>query len=94
MWWFLKKAQKPVEEKGWTSRVETEEQLLAQVPDMSVLERHETAVKIWLPELMASTLKWVADFEGVSQSNWVRDRLFVYVYGRVAHLAQKIRQER
>ncbi len=30
----------------------------------------------------------------MSQSNWVRDRLFVYVYGRVAHLAQKIRQER
>ena len=94
MWWFLNKAQKPGSAKDGGSRLQTEEQLLAQVPDLRALVEQDVAIKIWLPELIALTLKWVADYEGKSQSSWVRERLFVYVYGRVAQLAQYIREER
>lgn len=94
MWWFLNKAQKPGSVKDGESRLQTEEQLLAQVPDLRALVEQDVAIKIWLPELIALTLKWVADYEGTSQSSWVRERLFVYVYGRVAQLAQYIREER
>ena len=94
MWWFLNKAQKPGSVKDGGSRLQTEEQLLAQVPDLRALVEQDVAIKIWLPELIALTLKWVADYEGKSQSSWVRERLFVYVYGRVAQLAQYIREER
>lgn len=94
MWWFLNKAQKPGSVKDGGSRLQTEEQLLAQVPDLRALVEQDVAIKIWLPELIALTLKWVADYEGRSQSSWVRERLFVYVYGRVAQLAQYIREER
>lgn len=94
MWWFLNKTQKPGSIKDGGSRLQTEEQLLAQVPDLSTLAGQDVAIKIWLPELVACTLKWVANYEGTSQSGWVRDRLFVYVYGRVAQLAQYIREER
>lgn len=94
MWWFLKKAQTRAIEAASNPRLQTEEQLLAQVPDMSSLDEHDVAIKIWLPELVARTLKWVADYEGLSQSRWVRDRLLAYVYGRVAVLAHYIRTQR
>ena len=94
MWWFLKKAQTRVGESAGNPRLQTEEQLLAQAPDMSRLDEHDVAIKIWLPELVAWRLKWVADYEGLSQSRWVRDRLLAYVYGRVAVLAHYIRTQR
>lgn len=96
MWWFLKKQSQQVasSDDAVSLRLRTEEQLLAQVPDLSDLATQEVAIKIWLPELVARTLKWVADYEGVSQSSWVRDRLFAYLYGRAALLAQRIRAER
>ncbi len=61
---------------------------------MSRLASHGIAIKIWLPERVAQTMKWLADYEGVSQSNWVRLQLTTYIYGSVAVLAQKIRDER
>lgn len=67
---------------------------MAQVPDLSSLDEHDVAIKIWLPELVACTLKCVADYEGLSQSRWVRDQLLAYVYGRVAVLAHSIRTQR
>lgn len=95
MWWFVKKEQQtPAMDKAASPRLRTEEHLLAQVPDLSRLDAHEVAIKIWLPELIARTLKWVADYEGVGQSSWVRERLFGYLYGRAALLAQRIRAER
>ncbi len=94
MWWFLKEAQTPAIEAGSSPRLQTEQQLLAQVPDMSRLDEHDVAIKIWLPELVARTLKWVAEYEGLSQSRWVRDRLHAYVYGQVAVLAHCIRTQR
>lgn len=94
MWWFLRKMQTRAVETTNSPRLQTEEQLLAQVSDLSSLDRHDVAIKIWLPELVARTLKWVADYEGLSQSRWVRDRLLEYVYGRVAALAHQIRAQR
>lgn len=93
MWWFLKKSQ-PQALKAVSKHSQAEEGLLAQVPDLSSLEEQQVAIKIWLPELVAHTLKWAADYEGVSQSSWVRARLTAYVYGRVAVLAQRIRAGR
>lgn len=93
MWWFLKKS-RPSEAKAVSKRLQAEEGMLAQVPDLSPLEHHEVAVKIWLPELVAQTMKWVADYHGVSQSSWTRDRLATYLYGEVAMLAWKIRADR
>lgn len=51
------------------------------------------AIKIWLPERLAQTMKWLADYEGVSQSNWVRSQLICYLYGRVAVTVQQMRIE-
>lgn len=93
MWWFLKKSQ-PHALKTASKHLQAEAGLLAQVPDLSSLDDHQVAIKIWLPEQVVQALKWVADYEGVSQSGWVRARLTAYVYGQVAVLAQRIRAER
>lgn len=96
MWWFLKKVDQtdqPVGGQANLSRRQTQELFLEQVPDMSALDRQDVAIKIWLPDQLARTLKWVSDYEGESQSSWVRDRLIDYVYGRVAQLAKKIREK-
>lgn len=101
MWWFLRKKNEAVNTEspdsgdgayGVSSRVRSEQELLSQVPDLSHLEEHDVAVKVWLPEVVASTLKWVADYHGVSQSSWVRERLIEYVYGHAARLAYEIQQ--
>ena len=99
MWWFLKKFARPIEASHQT-RVTTasahslaEDGLLAQVPDLSALDRHDVTVKIWLPAQVAQTIKWLADYEGVSQSSWIRSQLTRYVYGQVATLAKHIRDE-
>lgn len=94
MWWFVKKGQaqeqpRLVIENNWA-----EEQLLAHMPDMAHLAQHDVAVKMWLPEAVAQTLKWVADHEGVSQSSWLREHLTGYVYGQAALLAHRIRAKR
>jgi hypothetical protein len=96
MWWFLKKAPLSLSnpDPAHGARWLTETQLLAQVPDLGALDTQELALKIWLPEAVAQMLKWVADYEGVSQSGWVREHLLVYVYGHVAALARRIRAER
>ncbi len=95
MWWFTRKAEKspPVEAINWARQVE--DQLLALVPDMSAIAKaQDVAIKIWLPESVAQTVKWLATYDGDSQSAWLRDRLMNYVYGRVAALAQRIQRER
>ena len=92
MWWFLKKSRSQAL-KTVSKHSQAAESLLAQVPDLACLDEQQVAIKIWLPELVAQTLKWAADYEGVSQSNWVRARLTAYVYGRVAVLAMKIRAQ-
>ena len=95
MWWFLKKesAQTPAIEASASPRARAEEQLLAQVPDLGA-PSHDVAIKIWLPALVAHTLKSVTDYEGVSQSSWVRSQLTSYVYGEVAVLVQQIRADK
>lgn len=101
MWWFLGRSKQSVRTSttdpapGWgggSNRIRSEQELLALVPDLSSLAAHDVAVKIWLPEVVASTLKWVADYHGVSQSSWVRERLIEYVYGHAARLAYEIQQ--
>lgn len=99
MWWFLKKSRRPQatassEPNVVSKRSRAEDGLLAQVPDLSALDANEVAVKIWLPEEVAQTMKWVADYEGLSQSAWVRASLVAYVYGSVAVLAQTVRKDR
>ena len=95
MWWFLKKesAQTPGVDASTSPRVRAEEQLLARVPDLGA-PSHEVAIKIWLPALVARTLKSVTDYEGVSQSSWVRERLCSYLYGQAALLAWRVRANR
>lgn len=95
MWWFLKKesAQTPAVDASTSPRMRSEDQLLAQVPDLGAAS-HEVAIKIWLPALVAHTLKSVTDYEGVSQSSWVRERLFGYLYGQAALLARRVRANR
>ena len=61
---------------------------------MSTLDDHDVAIKIWLPERVAQTMKWLADYEGISQSGWVRSQLTSYVYGQVAVLVQQICAEK
>jgi hypothetical protein len=92
MWWFLKKenVQTPDVDASASPRVRSEAQLLAQLPDPGP-SSHEVAIKIWLPELVARLLKSVTDYEGVSQSSWVRERLYGYLYGQAALLARRIR---
>ena len=97
MWWFLNKSRPaalPVRLPVHVSeREQAKQSMLDVVSDMSKLDDHNIAIKIWLPERVAQTMKWLADYEGVSQSNWVRAQLKSYVYGRVAVLVQRIREQ-
>ena len=92
MWWFLNKSRPAAVSAEQSKREQAEQGLMDAVPDMSRLDDHDVAIKIWLPERVAQTMKWLADYEGVSQSNWVRSQLASYVYGHVAVLAQQIRE--
>jgi hypothetical protein len=94
MWWFVRKGQPEKQARLVSENIWAEEQLLASLPDMGQLAQHDVAVKVWLPEVVAQTLKWVADHEGVSQSSWVREHLMGYVYGQAALLAYRIRAKR
>ncbi len=93
MWWFLNKSRPAVIEAEQSKRKHAEQGLLDAAPDMSRLDDHNVAIKIWLPERVAQTMKWLADYEGISQSNWVRAQLTSYVYGQVAVLVKQIRAE-
>lgn len=93
MWWFLNKSRPAVVPAEQSKRKHAEQGLLDAVPDMSRLSKHDVAISIWLPERVAQIMKWLADYEGVSQSNWVRLQLTSYVYGQVAVLVQQIRVE-
>jgi len=94
MWWFLKKARTPGKVSTTATPPSSEDQLLALIPDMGALAQHDVAIKVWLPTVVAQTLKWVSDYEGVSQSAWIRERLFGYLYGSAAMMAQRIRAKR
>jgi predicted DNA-binding protein len=94
MWWFVRSGDAGTQDRLTSNAKWGEAQLLAHVPDMSQLSQHEVAVKVWLPEEVAQTLKWVADYEGVSQSSWIREHLMGYVYGQAALLAHRIRARR
>jgi len=94
MWWFLKKSHPAAAPAKLSKREQAEQSLLDAVPDLSRLDDHNVAIKIWLPERIAQTMKWLADYEGISQSNWVRSQLAGYVYGHAAVLVQQIRAEK
>ena len=94
MWWFVRKASGSAVKTEQACGVECEEQLLKLIVDMAHVTRQEVAIKIWLPTSIARTLKWVADYQGVSQSNWTRQCLFAYLYGSAAMLAHDIRARR
>ncbi|HNE71616.1 MAG TPA: hypothetical protein PLJ81_05535 [Giesbergeria sp.] len=96
MWWFARKAQQAAESPSSApARLSPEQLLLEQVPDMrAMLEDNDVALKIWLPDVVGRTVKWLADYEGQNQSQWLRELLMAYVYGRAALLAQRIRTDR
>ncbi len=94
MWWFSRKMRASASKTMRAPRVESEEQLLGLIADMDHLKKQEVAIKIWLPTSIARTLKWIADYQGVSQSSWTRQRLFAYLYGSAAMLAHDIRARR
>lgn len=91
MWWFVRRGEAETRERLSIDGRTAEDQLLEHVPDMSRINEHDIAVKVWMPELVAQTLKWVTDYEGVSQSSWVREHLTAYIYGHAALLAHRIR---
>lgn len=92
MWWFTRKVAHAPPAPGLSPRQQAEAQLIALVPDLSAIaDGQDVAIKIWLPEIIARTVKWLADYEGISQSAWLRARLMVYVYGRVAVQALRTR---
>ena len=93
MWWFLKRSS-PHQAQALSQHAQAKEGLLAQVSDLSALDGQQVAIKIWLPEPLAQTLKWIADYEGVSQSHWIRAHLTAYVYGHVALLVRHLRSEK
>lgn len=93
MWWFVKNSQGE-ETPASDPRVRSARNLLALVPDMSdMLDTQDVAIKIWLPEVVARTVKWLADYAGQSQSAWLREILLAYVYGRAALVAHRLRTE-
>ncbi|MFP5383385.1 MAG: hypothetical protein ACLGHG_04885 [Gammaproteobacteria bacterium] len=103
MWWFTRKAGKQLQEETGVApdprpaspRSRREQAFLALVPDMSAITGgQEVAIKIWLPESVAWTVKQLSDYAGRSQSAWLRELLLQYVYGRVAATAERIRSER
>lgn len=104
MWWFLNKSSQAAEDEGKdrdrsnppinAERLQ-EEHLLSLTPDLSLrLLPADVAIKIWLPPIVASTVKWLADYEEVSQSNWLRQLLIEYTYGKVAAFGQNLRAQR
>ena len=100
MWWFLKSrsaldSTQPSEVPDaphMRARNANEAEILDTVPDMRAWAKHDTAVKVWLPEPGARLMKCVADIDGVSQSSWARECLFEYVYGRAASIAYRLQQ--
>lgn len=94
MWWFVNKARASRISTERHRPIESEEHLLKLIADMDRVTDQEVAIKIWLPSSVALTLKWVADYQGVNQSRWVRQRLFAYLYGSAAMLAHEIRARR
>ena len=104
MWWFLNKhsqqsdaGKADADTLGQPSNTKRlhEEHLLSLTPDLSQrLLPTDAAIKIWLPMTVANTVKWFADYEGVSQSNWLRQLLIEYAYGKVAAFGQNLRDQR
>lgn len=100
MWWFLQSRSKALHPQADVNlsnppvraRNANEAEILALVPDMAAWTEHGVALKVWLPESAARLLRHVALFEGCSQSSWVRECLFEYVYGRAAVIAYRLRQ--
>ena len=104
MWWFLNKT-KPAcgterlhsdnSDPSLSTKRLQEDRLLSLTPDLSQrLLPADVAIKIWLPHTVAHTVKWFADYEGVSQSDWLRQLLIEYTYGKVAAFGQNLRSER
>lgn len=92
MWWFSKNAQgelaAPV-----NVREQSESQLVELMPDLTeTIEGPRAPIKIWLPEIVARTVKYLAGEAGESQSAWLRDLLVTYTYGRAAMKALEIRE--
>lgn len=105
MWWFLRERSRADamgaddeatdrSTQPTAARNAYEAEMLQTIPDMRGWARHDVAIKVWLPESAARLLKCVAGAEGVSQSSWVRECLFEYVYGRAAAMAYRLRLRR
>jgi len=104
MWWFLNKKEQASDTErlnsnksapSFSTKRSQEDHLLSLTPDLSQrLLPADVAIKIWLPQTVATTVKWFADYEGVSQSNWLRQLLIEYTYGKVAAFAQNLRSQR
>lgn len=91
MWWFLKtKAERQAGLRSGFSRRQQEDYLLELAPNLNErLGTNDVALKIWLPQVAANAVKLIADYEGESQSAWMRKLLIRYVYGRMAVFVKK-----
>jgi len=95
MWWFTKKSKSAPVAQTINPRQQAERELIDLVPDMTgVADKQEVAIKIWLPEIVARNVNWMATYYGQSQSAWIRERLIAYTYGSVALQALWFQRDR
>lgn len=92
MWWYTKNAEDEIAP-PISIREQSESQLVELMPDLTdIIEGPRVPIKIWLPEVVARTVKYLAREAGQSQSAWLRDLLLAYTYGRAAIKAHEIRE--
>lgn len=96
MWWFLKtQAEKQADLRKGFSKRQQEDYLLTLTPSLDErLGANDVALKVWLPQMVANAVKWMADYDGSGQSAWLRKLLVRYMYGSMASMGQQVRQRR
>lgn len=57
------------------------DQLMAGMGDLSILQEHDVAVKLWLPEPAALALEDFSKVQGISRSEMLRHFFAAYCYG-------------
>lgn len=95
MWWFTRRQNnEPIPEAVGSERLRRADHLLELAPDLRQrLAPADIALKIWLPEIVARTVHWLAARDGISQSEWLRQLLVSYLYGRAALEAERLREK-
>lgn len=57
------------------------------LPDFKDFEKADTALKVWLPQILVDRVNWLSKERDVSRPDVIRALLFEHLYGRVAYEA-------